>query len=226
MPWIRLYAIVEGHAERRFAEDLLKPHLVQFEVDFRPILVTTSRKLNTRGGMVNYVLVKNDLERRMGQDRNPEARFTTMLDLYRLPSDFPGRDNARRVRTPLERVAVLEEALQNDLPGRRFIPYIQLHEFESLLYCDLTQLAQRISGSERALTTLAKEVAGIAPEDINEGATTAPSKRIIHHVPLYGQLKVRVGAPAAAAIGLQTLRANCPHFDSWITQLEGLSGNT
>lgn len=223
MAWIRLYVVVEGLTERRFAEDVLKPYLAQFEVDLRAILVTTNRKLNTRGGVINYNLVKNDLERRMREDRNPEARFTTMLDLYRLPNDFPGREEARRGTTPQERVAALETALQNDLSGQRFIPYIQLHEFEALLYCDLTQLASRISGSERGFLTLSEEVAGIAPEDINEGDATAPSKRIIRHVPLYEISKVRVGAPAAAAIGLQTLRENCPHFDSWVTQLEKLS---
>jgi hypothetical protein len=224
MAWIRLYVVVEGQTERKFAEDVLKPHLAQFKVDVRAILVTTNRKLYARGGINNYALVKNDLERRMRQDRNPEAHFTTMLDLYGLPNDFPGRAEARKGKTPQERAAILERSLQNDLPGRRFIPYIQLHEFEALLYCDLTQLAQRISNSKRALTALANEVEGIAPEDINEGAATAPSKRIIRHVPLYEKLKVRVGAAAAAAIGLPLLRTHCPHFDSWVTQLEGLSG--
>ena len=83
----------------------------------------------------------------------------------------------------------------------RFLPYIQLHEFEALLYCDLSQLQQRIADSERAFAALAAEVRGMEPEEIDEGATTAPSKRIINHVPIYDRLKVRVGAPAAAAIG-------------------------
>ena len=225
MPWIRLYAIVEGKAELNFAKNLLAPHLAQFEIGLHPILLTTNRKLNTRGGVINYAKVKNDLDRRMRQDRDSDTRFTTMFDFYRLTNDFPGYADAQRCTTPQQKVVTLEAALQDDLPARRFIPYIQLHEFESLLYCDLTQLSQRIRGSERALSNLAKEVAGTAPEDINEGETTAPSKRIIRHVPLYEKLKVRVGAPAAAAIGLPTLRANCPHFDSWITQLEGLSGS-
>ena len=62
----------------------------------------------------------------------------------------------------------------------------------------------------------------MAPEDINEGAATAPSKRIIRHVPIYERNKVRVGAPAAAAIGLNTLRLKCPHFGDWLSRLEAL----
>ncbi|CAI8826952.1 protein of unknown function [Methylocaldum szegediense] len=104
----------------------------------------------------------------------------------------------------------------------RFHPYIQLHEFEALLYCDLGQLQRRIPGSESAITALAQEVAGLAPEDINEGADTAASKRIIRYLPIYEKTKVRIGAPAAAAIGLPTLRKLCLHFDEWVCKLEGL----
>lgn len=60
-------------------------------------------------------------------------------------------------------------------------------------------------------------------EKIDEEATTAPSKRIINHVPIYDRLKVRVGAPAAAAIGLPRLRAKCPHFNAWVSRLETLA---
>jgi hypothetical protein len=159
----------------------------------------------------------------MRQDRQLEARFTTMIDLYALPLDFPGWGDARKKALPLDRVLTLESAFQKQLGEARFLPYIQLHEFETLLYCDLSQLTRRIDNTEKAFSTLQKEIAGLAPEEINEGDTTAPSKRIIKHVPLYERLKVRVGAPAAAAIGLHTLRANCPHFSQWVSRLEQLS---
>ena len=69
-----------------------------------------------------------------------------------------------------------------------------------------------------------KEVAAFeCPEDINEGRNTAPSKRLIHHIPRYEKLKVRVSAPAADAIGLPILREKCPHFGQWLTRLEKLN---
>jgi hypothetical protein len=123
---------------------------------------------------------------------------------------------------PAERVRVLEKALEKALADPRFIPFIQLHEFEALLYCDLGELERRIADSSAGIKALRADVAGLNPEDINEGATTAPSKRIIHHIPIYERAKVRVGAPAAAAIGLHTLRSRCPHFGDWLSRLEAL----
>jgi hypothetical protein len=223
MGWLRLYITVEGQAERKFADDVLRPHLAAFSVDVKTRVVLTNRKLGKRGGILDFEKIHGDLHRLMREDQKPEARFTTMVDLYALPPEFPGWAEARQKGEPKERVAALEEAFRANLGDSRFLPYIQLHEFEALLYCDLSQLQQRIADSERAFAALAKEVRGIEPEEIDEGATTAPSKRIINHVPIYDRLKVRVGAPAATAIGLPGLRAKCPHFNEWVTRLERLA---
>ncbi|MBK7828980.1 DUF4276 family protein [Nannocystis sp.] len=220
--WTRLYITVEGHAERKFADDLLRPYFAAFEIDLRSCLVVTNRKLGKRGGVLSFPQFAGDLARRMREDRQPEARFTTMIDLYALPAEFPGWSEARKLNAPEARVGVLEAAWQQQVADPRFIPHIQLHEFEALLFCDLSQLRARIADSDRAIATLQAEVAGLAPERIDEGKTTAPSQRIIRHIPNYEDLKVRVGAPAAAAIGLPTLRARCPHFAGWLRKLEAL----
>jgi len=145
-----------------------------------------------------------------------------MLDLYALPGTFPGWLQADACSTALQKATALESALQCDLGDPRLIPYIQLHEFEALLFCDLGELRTRISGSGPALEALARSVAHLDPEDINQGPATAPSKRIIQHIPIYEKAKVRVGAPAAAAIGLPRLRSRCPHFNAWIERLEAI----
>ncbi|MDO8756788.1 MAG: DUF4276 family protein [Elusimicrobiota bacterium] len=222
MPWVRLNITVEGQTERRFADDILTPHLADFEVGVKPRIVVTNRKLGKRGGIRGFESIRQDIIRLLRSDRAPEARFTTMLDLYALPNTFPGWVAAAKLPTPTAKVTALEAALAQDIGDERFIPYIQLHEFETLLYCDLTELARRLSGSAQALGRLTAEVAGLAPEEINEGAATAPSKRIIRHVAAYEDQKVRVGASAAAAIGLIQLRAKCPHFSEWVGKLEAL----
>lgn len=223
MPWLRLYLTVEGQAEKAFADAVLSPHLAARNIEVKPRVVVTNRKLGKRGGVLDFDRIHGDLVRLMRQDRQPEARFTTMIDLYALPPEFPGWDEARKKNLPSDRVTVLETALAKHLADDRFIPHIQLHEFETLLFCDLGQLELRMADSHAGIAALAKEVARLNPEDINEGATTAPSKRIIRHIPIYERNKVRVGAAAAAAIGLHSLRAKCPHFDSWIAALENLS---
>jgi uncharacterized protein DUF4276 len=222
MKWIRLYVTVEGQAEKEFADLALKPHLAGYSIDVRPRVVVTNRKLGKRGGILDFDKIKGDICRLMKEDRHGEARFTTMVDLYALPSQFPGWTEAQTKLHPIERVAVLEKALETELAEPRFLPFIQLHEFEALLYCDLGELQRRIANSETGISVLKTEVMHLEPEQINEGATTAPSKRIIHHVPIYKRNKVRVGAPSAAAIGLNNLRTKCPHFGNWVSRLETL----
>lgn len=223
MTWLRLYLTVEGQTEKEFAELLLKPHLAGRSIEVRSRVVVTNRKLGKRGGVLDFAKIKGDLERLMRQDRHPEARFSTMIDLYALPAEFPGWSGARNKTRSLDRVLALEEALKAEFNDPRFLPFIQLHEFEALLYCDLRELQRRIAGSERGIDALREEVQHLMPEDINDGASTAPSKRIIRHVPIYERTKVRVGAPAAAAIGLALLRKKCPHFGSWISTLEEMT---
>lgn len=223
MDWTRLYLTVEGHSERRFAQDILVPHFARFSIDLRARLVVTNRKLGRRGGILNFANIFEDIQRLLREDASPRARFSTMIDLYALPREFPGWERADKFKQPIERVTALESALGEKIADRRFIPYIQLHEFEALLYCDLAELERRLSGSTYGIRALRAEVAGFAPEDINEGVATAPSKRIINHVPAYASQKLRVGAGAAGAIGLGRLRAYCPHFNGWIGGLEALS---
>jgi hypothetical protein len=229
MKWVRLYITVEGQAEKEFADRTLKPHLAGYSVDVRSRVVVTNRKLGKRGGVLDFERIRGDLSRLMKEDRHDEARFTTMVDLYALPSQFPGWTEARKKSHPVERVEALEKALGTEFNEPRFVPFIQLHEFEALLYCDLSELQKRIADSMAGITALRRDVQGLQPEEINEGPATAPSKRIIRHVPIYERNKVRVGAPAAAAIGLNRLRAQCPHFGAWLSRLESLgqpAGNT
>ena len=58
------------------------------------------------------------------------------------------------------------------------------------------------------------------PEDINDGANTAPSKRIKQEIPRYQ--KVQDGPLVAQTTGIDRMLAECPRFRSWITRLESL----
>jgi hypothetical protein len=222
MHWLRLYITVEGATEKAFADQVLTPHLALYNIDVRPRVVLTNRKLGKRGGILDFDKIRGDLSRLLKQDAHPEARFTTMIDFYALPSEFPGWTEANKRNSAPERVSVLEDELQTAIGDPRFYPYIQLHEFEALLYCDLGELQRRLPDSENGIKALQNEVRHLAPEQINEGANTAPSKRIIKHLPIYERSKVRVGASAASAIGLSVLKTKCPHFAEWITRLEKL----
>ncbi len=225
---MRLNMIVEGRSEETFVRDVLTGHLSSMGVYPVARCVTTSRRRGRpfRGGLDDYAKARRDIVRWLSEDQNVDVRFTTMFDLYRLPGEFPGHRDARKESDPYKRVAVLERSLGEDVGDRRFIPYIQLHEFEALLFADIEKMARYYSGSEYAnaiagLKDLAAQFKG--PEWIDDGETTAPSKRIGHAIPEYLSAKRTAGPLVAGNIGLDTLKNRCPHFKEWLGRLEALA---
>ena len=220
----RLHFVVEGQTEEAFVKTVLAPHLWSLSVFSNVSCVATSLKrgVKHRGGVNNYHQVKNDIVRWMREDANSDARFTTMLDLYALPASFPGYESASRL-PPLQRVEALESALKEDIGDWRFIPYIQLHEFEALLLSDPQKLGAHFQLGDDAIRRLADMASCFqSPELINDGSETAPSKRIIAEIPEYSGAKASDGPIVANRIGLGALRANCRHFGDWLDKLEHL----
>ena len=223
---IRLNIIVEGQTEETFINKILRPHFGDINVFANARCIGTGRKRERifRGGMISYNKAKKDIELWMKQEKGDDVRFTTMFDLYRLPADFPGYEDAKRQTDPYDKVKNLENELQEDIASDRFIPYIQLHEFEALLYAGLDKFHFYYLDHGSQITSLKQDVSGIAnPELINENPETAPSKRIIKYLPSYDREKPSAGPIIAEHIGLQTLRAKCLHFNSWVSQLEVLN---
>ena len=223
---IRLNFIVEGPTEKTFVRDTLRSHMAHFYIWASARCVETSRKREVRysGGIVNYAKPRNDINRWLMEDQNPDARFTTMFDLYSLPNDFPGYADAVRTSGPYERVRILEDALGQDISDSRFIPYFQLHEFEALLLADPQKLESQFEGYGPEIRRLVEMTSGYAsPELINSGATTAPSKRIIASLPEYKGRKPSAAPIVAGRIGLPTLRSRCSHFGEWVGRLEALA---
>lgn len=146
------------------------------------------------------------------------ARVTTLIDLYGLPDDFPGKDTAPR-RPPVDRIAHLELALKTAVNHRRFDPYLMLHEFETLVFVN-PQLAAPHLPPEVISSLQTIRAQFVSPEDINETRTGAPSKRILATFPQYE--KARHGPLVVKSIGLASLRKACPHFDGWVARLEQL----
>ncbi len=224
--YVRLNLIVEGQTEENFVNQTLKPCLGSLSVGVSVRVATTrkTRGRKYRGGLSSYAKARNDIIRWIRQDQNPDVRFTTMFDLYGLPDDFPGYRAAASQTDPCQRVKALEQALADDINDPRFMPYIQLHEFEALLLSDPGKLHAQFDGSADGIARLATAVARFpSPEHVNDGATTAPSKRIIREVPEYEGRKTSAGPITAAKIGLPTLRAKCKHFACWLAKLEKLA---
>lgn len=194
------------------------------------ILVSTGKRHGTthRGGGRSYKKMKSDLERLLKQHRGPDVRFTTMLDLYGLYRDFPGTAEANLARHALqERVRRLEQAFADDINDSRFIPHIQIHEFEAILLCEPEALAQFYLSPDTTsrIEKLTAEISDFAsPEQIDDGPQTSPSNRIGAYFEDFASAKSTIAAEIAPRIALATVRAKCPHFDAWLSLLETLAG--
>lgn len=222
---IRLNLIVEGQTEEAFANRLLKPHLAQRGVFASTRCVETGRRGARiyRGGLLKYEKARKDISLWMKEDRSPEARFTTMFDFFRLPASFPGMTEAARLPDPYAKVALLEDHLKAEIDASRFIPYLQLHEFEALLFADPGKLIFYYPDQHNKIRRLIEVADAIGnPELINGDPATAPSKRIIKELSSYAGDKAAAGPEVASQIGLEVIREKCRHFNEWVTTLEVL----
>lgn len=231
---IRLHMVVEGQTEEEFVNSLLVNHLGAYDISTDVRRVETSRRSARfrrsgtidakifRGGLGGYEKAKGDLLRWMKEDQNSDAYFTTMFDLYALPEEFPGFAEAKRL-APYDRVNALEDAFAADLTHRKFIPYIQLHEFEALILSEPSKFTSRFIEHSRGIQNLVEACESFpSPELINDDPNKAPSKRIIREIPDYKGTKASAGPLIAQNIGLQTIRQKCPHFNEWLGKLENI----
>lgn len=220
---IVLTLLVEGDTEETFVKTVLGPHLAARGVYATPIKNETSRSAAGRrykGGGLHWAGVLKQL-RELLRDKRADYRLTTLFDLYRLPSDFPGMDEHRGIADTSTRVGLLEKAMREAVDDPRFIPYIQRHEFESLVLACLDQLEASDPAKRAGIKQLRINIAGLAPEDVDDGAATAPSKRLEQFV--VGYRKVLDGPLVTSQAGLDALRRACPRFGAWLTCLEALA---
>ena len=225
---IRLHIVAEGQTEETFVNNTLIEHLATFDVfaDVRCVETSRSKKIGKtfRGGLSKYSKLKADLLRWIKEEnRHSNVWFTTMIDLYALPEDFPNYDLTSKIKDPYKLVSSLEKELTKDINFSRFIPYIQLHEFEALVLADPAGLENFFMEYKEHIADLINFVEENAnPELINQGKDTHPAMQIIRRIPEYEGLKSVVGPKVASNAGLTILRSKCKHFNSWLAKLEQL----
>jgi hypothetical protein len=217
-----IYLLAEGQTEYEVVDTVIQPHLeaVGFHVR-KTVLVTRPAVAGgpaRRGGVSRWSRLESEIRRIL---RDPTIDLmTTMIDYYGLPADVPGMAN-RLDTEPLERVSVVEAAIAATIGDERFVPHLVLHEFETWVLAAAVQLGH-LADDRR----LAAQLRGIVaehggPENVNDGASTAPSKRIRALYPAFN--KTFEGPLAVADLGLGELRKVCPHADAWLHRLESLA---
>lgn len=211
---------VEGQTEENFVKVVLQEHLRQFNIHAQPIVVSTKRLISGKkfkGGISTFEKVEPELHCLLRASH--VLAVTTMYDYYALPGDFPGMDDLDSIPLP-SKVAHVEHALRTRINDAKFIPYLQVHEFEAVLFSDSKPFAEFYKASiAKKIEAMVDEFQG-NPELINNHRDTSPSHRLSKLIAGYD--KATDGPRLAAEIPLLVIRAKCPHFDAWITTLEGL----
>lgn len=208
----RVCIICEGETEVEFVRTCLAPHFLAHNLLVRPSLIQ-SRHGNHRGGRVTVDRVASHIS----HEYHASDRVTTLVDFY----GFQGADGRNRAQLESDILQCLESKIDR-FDARFVLPYVQMYEFEGLLFTDVEQFQYVLDGWGADARSALLEVRNsfLTPEDINNSRETAPSKRIkeVFSGGEYG--KTEHGPLIAEAIGVQAIRQACPQFNEWLSKVE------
>ena len=209
---IRIAISVEGQTENEFCKKVLTPFFRTHNIELTPIIIATSKDKCGRkhkGGCVNIDRIKSEIEKLL-----PNYDYiTTFYDFY----GFSNR--------PTDNIDELERIIFELFSDRKFIPYIQKYEFETLLFSK-PEYFEEYFGNDK----IAKEIKKIVDtyndiELINDSPQTDPHKRFEKLFEIEDQKydKVFHGEGIAYDIGLSKIRSSAKRFNNWIEKLSKIN---
>ena len=203
-----IYFIAEGATEVAFIESCVRDYFIKKNIfDIRGF---------DMGGSNSYDRYHRDVTNFL--NREHDIIVTTLIDFFRLPNNFPGYHEGKRLVGGQRQVEFIEGKVDEHINNARFVPYIQLHEFEGLLFTDLKGFGDIPGCDAKTLAKLKAIIdANPNPELINDGPETAPSKRLKI---INGYKKPLHGAYIALDNGLDLIVNKCPRFKAWLEKLE------
>lgn len=217
-----LIILVEGETEQEFVNRILIPYLVLrgLNTEIRPIMIEIS---GGGHGYNNIQHLKNTI--RPVLNRTDQPIVTTLIDHYGINSDrkLPGYSTITTANTE-ERIqqmeAIINVEIQKIKPYRFFIPYIQRHEFETLLFSNPEV------GFELEHDKIKEDVVKLSSgfdsiEDINCTPEGAPSKRIgrIYESHKKKYSKVSDAVDIIELTSIESVLEKCPRFKNWVEKL-------
>lgn len=211
----RLIIVCEGPTENEFCLEVLAPALLKSGIYIEAPLIKKSN-----GGIVPWPNIKRQIETHLHEG---DAFVSILVDYYGIKDSykFPGWLESKGVSNLSERWRLLCDRMKSDIApelASRFIPYMQIHEFESLLFSEIDVFKDNFDSKEMDFSILEKAIQEFDnPEEINSRPTLAPSKRLITAIPAYD--KVVYGNCIAMDIGLNKIMEKCPLFSQWISLL-------
>lgn len=216
----RVIIICEGPTEIEFCKDVLYNHFLSQSIYIQTPLIKKSG-----GGVVPWANLKTQIENHLLQEK--DVFVTTLIDYYGIKEKFlfPEWKTAHKEMNKRTRMEILERGMMEAINvgiSSRFIPYIQLHEFEGLLFNNIDSFTNHIPpadfiNKDELINTITTNP---NPELINDTPYNAPSYRLKRFIKGYN--KIVYGGIIAQEIGLVKIRNKCPRFNDWVTYLEKL----
>lgn len=226
---VEVIVFAEGQTEVKFISEVVAPALRMMQVFIKAETLPTS--LKGSGGAVNFERVKLHARNTLRSKKN--VYLTTFLDLYALNTSFPCFEESKKQADIYTRTTYLENALRQTIVEHvachpeRFIPHIQPHEFESLLFSDVATLCNtpaihpHWTGLDIKLKQVFNEKGIESPEHINGGYQTTPARRLEANLPQYR--KTKHGPIGTKYITLPVIERECLHFHQWMEKLRALA---
>ncbi len=216
----RLIVVCEGETEQEFCRTVLEPYLA--------ISIDAPKIKKSKGGIVAW----ENLVKQIGGHLREGVYVSTLIDFYGIKPEhnFPNWEKTQQIKDKYKQLELIEAGMKKAIEERHldnhhlFIPYLQLHEFEALLFSNKEVLFRNIPRTNiprtaiQALEQVFEEFSN--PELINEHPDTTPSQRLKDNIDGYN--KVVYGSILADAIGIEAMKAHCPHFAEWIEKLKRL----
>ena len=221
--------ICEGSSEKNLVDWVLNPYWKNKSLPITGSVIILGEGnpcCKGTGGDVSFERLKVDLSFAMQTDTD-KSFFTTVFDFYELHGDWPGQNLISGNMSSLKKVEIIENStkdflqkLYDKLPVMdRFIPYFMLHEYEGLLFTSPEAITE-VTKAGKSTAALRKILSDFhsKPEEIN--TTLSPSERLSRAKANYG--KTLHAHRIMLKIGIDAVRAACPHFNDWMTKLESL----
>lgn len=193
---IRILISVEGQSEKNFIEQVLKPHLSKIKIYSEVQNMKGNISVDRIATKLNTLIHNYDF-------------VTTLYDFYGFKKKLQDESKAN-----LE--GRIKQGIKSD-QQHKIIPYIQMYEFEALLFSDATIMVTVLNINQNWVDEILNEFSNV--EEINNSKETAPSKRIqskVHYI------KTTHAPDILKKIGLKKIREKCIGFNAWLTQLENL----
>lgn len=210
---IRLGIAVEGKTEVEFVNSVLVQHFI--ELDITAFALPVGRQISHKSVGGNISIPR--LSHQMSLLYWSSEYVTSFVDFYGFVRK--GTMSVDQLEKQLKKE--VRKRVRHNWDSRKVIPYVQMHEFESLLFSDVSKFnsIRKFKGYD---TTPLQNIRDSfkTPEDINDSKMTAPSSRL--KLLLDGFDKNVDGPEVAKLIGIAKMREECPRFNEWLEQLEAL----